>query len=145
MLSGKDTTKSVDFRGEHLAGGRRRWSDSDKARVVADSLAPGVGASEAARRWHVGRRQVYAWRREAQAGLLPLPPELSGASPPEPAFVPIVAKPTSPAAALPAQSAASMSAIEVEVAGAVVRVSPGMDGELLAAVLRAVRASTASA
>jgi len=132
------------------AGGRRRWSALDKARVVADSLAPGVGASEAARRWHVGRRQVYAWRREAQAGLLPLPPELPGACPPEPAFVPIVAEPASLAAPLPAQPAvapasAFVPVIEVEIAGAVVRVSPGMDDGLLAAVLRAVRASAALA
>jgi len=136
MFDGKDDAKAGYRRADDLVGpgGRRRWSAADKARVVADTLAPGVGASEAARRWHVGRRQVYAWRREAQAGLLALPPE--------PAFVPIVAEPSLPAVAAPAQPASvCASAIEVELAGAVVRVSPGMDGGLLAAVLRAVRAS----
>jgi len=152
MLNGKNGLRSVEPRADDMmdASVRRRWSVADKARVVADSLAPGVGASEAARRWHVGRRQVYAWRREAQAGLLALPPELSGVSPPDPAFVPIVAEPVSLAAASPAQPAvarasASVPVIEVEIAGAVVRVSPGMDDGLLAAVLRAVRASVASA
>ena len=145
MLDDRESTRSGDFRGESLtgSGGRRRWSAADKARVVADSLAPGVGASEAARRWHVGRRQVYAWRREAQAGLLP---QLSGIHAPEPAFVPIVAEPALPAATLPGQpTAAAVPAIEVEIAGAVVRVLPGMDDGWLAAVLRAVRASAAPA
>jgi len=142
MFDDEDGTKSGDRRADDLIepGGRRRWSAADKARVVADSLAPGVGASEAARRWRVGRRQVYAWRREARAGLLTLP-GLPGSHPPEPAFVPIVAEPAPPAVVPPAQPAASAPAIEVELAGAVVRVSPGLDGGLLAVVLRAVRAS----
>ena len=139
MLNGKDGVRPGDCRVNDLndAGVRRRWSAADKARVVADSFAPGIGASEAARRWQVGRRQVYAWRRAAQAGLLP----------PEPAFVPIVAEPAPAATALPVRpaSAAMLAAIEVEVAGAVVRVPPGLDDGLLARVLRAVRASAVGA
>ena len=152
MLNGKNGLRPVEPRSDDMmdASVRRRWSAADKARVVADSLAPGVGASEAARRWHVGRRQVYAWRREAQAGLLPRPAELCGVSPPDPAFVPILTEPVSLAAALPAQLAvvrasASVPVIEVEIASAVVRVLPGTDEGLLAAVLRAVRVSAASA
>ena len=144
MLNGKSNTKSVESWADDMidASGRRRWSAADKARVVADSLAPGVGASEAARCWRVGRRQVYAWRREAQAGLLP---RLA-----EPAFVPIVAEPALLAAALPAEPAvapasACVPAIEIEMAGAVVRVPPGLDDGLLAAVLRAVRVSAGGA
>ena len=42
-----------------------------------------------------------------------------------------------------ATRAASAPAVEVKLAGAVVRVASGMDGALLTAVLRAVRASAA--
>jgi len=72
-------------------------------------------------------------------------PQLSGTRVPEPAFVPIVAGPASLGATSPGQPAASSSVIEVELGGAVVRVLPGLDGELLAAVLRAVRSSAAAA
>ena len=41
--------------------------------------------------------------------------------------------------------AALVPVIEVEIAGAVVRVRPGMDGALLTSVLRAVRASVVEA
>jgi len=148
MTDDRDSSRTGNHSVEVLTGpgSRRRWSAAEKARVVTESLAPGVGVSEAARRWHVGRRQVYVWRREAQAGLLTLPSELSQSNPPEPAFVPIVAEPAPRAAVLPAQPAvAPASTIEVEIAGAVVRVSRGMDDSLLAAVLRAVRISAASA
>ena len=152
MLNGKDEVRAGDCSAEVLTGtgGRRRWSAADKARVVADSFAPGVGASEAARRWHVSRRQVYTWRGAAQAGLLPLSPEQSGVSPPEPAFVPIVAEPAliatpSPAHLAVAPASACVPVIEVEIAGAVMRVPSGLDDGLLTAGLRAVRASAVGA
>ena len=60
-------------------------------------------------------------------------------TPAMPSFVPIVSE-AIPAATV--QHAASVAPeIEVELAGAVVRVAGGMDGALLTAVLRAVRAS----
>ncbi len=127
-------------------GRRRRWSAESKAQVVAESLAPGARPSEVARRWQICSQQVFAWRREARAGLLALPAEAGMAVPSGPAFVPIHAEPTLPPTA-PATAPAPVSspAIEVEVAGAVVRVLPGMDAALLTSVLRAVRASAAVA
>jgi transposase len=55
----------------------------------------------------------------------------------EAAFVPVVAEPPG------AEVAASEAIVEVVLAGAVVRVSPGVDPALLSTVLRAVRASGA--
>jgi len=123
-------------------GRRRRWSPESKAQVVAESLAPGARPSEVARRWQICSQQVFAWRREARAGLLALPAQGGVAVPPGPDFVPIHAEPALPPAAL---APVSPPAIEVEVAGAVVRVLPGMDAALLTSVLRAVRASAGSA
>jgi len=117
-------------------GRRRRWSAESKAQVVAESLAPGARPSEVARRWQICSQQVFAWRREARTGLLALPAQGGVVVPPGPDFVPLLAEPALPPAA---------PAIEVEVAGAVVRVLPGMDADLLTSVLRAVRASAGAA
>jgi transposase len=109
-------------------GRRRVWDEATKARVVAESDAPGAVVSAVARRWQIAPQQLFTWRREARAASL-------AARRGEAVFVPIVAEP--PAAAV----AAAEAGIEVVLAGAVVRVSPGVDPALLSAVLRAVRAS----
>ena len=124
---------------------RRRWSASEKGRIVAETLQAGVTVTEVARRWHVCAQQVWGWRRDARAGNLSLPPDTAIAA--EPTFVPIVAEhaavtpaPSTKAAAKPAKAAAAPS-IEITLAGAVVRVAADTDSALLAEVLRAVRAS----
>jgi transposase len=109
-------------------GRRRVWDEATKARVVAESYAPGAVVSAVARRWQIAPQQLFTWRREARAAS----PEASRG---EAAFVPIVAEPPA------AKVAASEALVEVMLAGAVVRVSPGVDPALLSAVLRAVRAS----
>jgi len=127
-------------------GRRRRWSAESKAQVVAESLAPGARPSEVARRWQICPQQVFAWRREARAGLLALPAQGGVVVPPAPDFVPLLAEPALPPAAPAAVPVpVSSPAIEVDVAGAVVRVLPGMDAALLTSVLRAVRTSAGAA
>ena len=150
MFDGKDDAKAGYRRVEVLTGPgrRRRWSAEDKARIVAEAMAPGAVVSEVARRWQLSSQQVFGWRREARAGLLALPADGIAAGLPVPDFVLILAEPAVPAAVpAPAPEVASGSPIEVEVevAGAVVRVPPGMDEALLTSVLRAVRASAVGA
>ena len=58
-----------------------------------------------------------------------------------PEFVPILAEAV---AADPAPTMAPAPAVEIELAGAVVRIAAGTDGGLLTAVLRAVRASAST-
>ena len=150
MFDGKDDLKAEYRRVEVLTGPgrRRRWSAEEKAQIVAEAMAPGATVSEVARRWQLSSQQVFGWRREALAGLLALPAGTPVAGPPVPAFVPIFAEPAAlPAvpAPAPAPEAASGPVIEVEVAGAVVRVRAGMDAALLTSVLRAVRASAGRA
>jgi transposase len=111
--------------------GRRRWSAEAKARIVAESLAPGVVISAVARRHDLRPQQLFAWRHQARQGRLVLPAE-------ELSFVPVVRT----AADAPSAETSAMPAgiIEVALGGAVVRVPPDVDGKLLAKVLRAVKA-----
>src|SRR4051794_41602107 len=43
---------------------RRRWTDEEKAAIVAESQAPGAQASEIALRYGLHRNQLYGWRRD---------------------------------------------------------------------------------
>jgi transposase len=106
-------------------GRRGRWSEEAKARILTETLAPGAIIAEVAHRWQVCSQQVFTWRREMRYST-------------PPSFVPIVAEPSvAPRASTPSPC------IEVQVAGALVRVVPDTDPALLVMVLRALRASAA--
>ena len=47
-------------------GGRRRWSEGEKARAVEASLEPGAVVSAVARQHGVTPQQLFSWRREAR-------------------------------------------------------------------------------
>ena len=144
MFDVKDSASTGYRRIEVLSGPgrRRRWSDQDKARAVAESLVRGASPSQVARQWQICPQQLFTWRRQARAGLLVLPSDLAAIMVPEPALVPVLADrplPSPPPA--PAVTAALPGPIEIEIAGAIVRAPAGLDGTALTMVLRAVRAS----
>ena len=43
---------------------RRRWPRLEKARIVAESYAPGASATAVAVRHGLHRNQIFAWRRQ---------------------------------------------------------------------------------
>lgn len=143
-----DGAKDLYRRVEVLTGPgrRRRWSADEKARIVAESLEPGAVVSQVARRWQVCPQQIFGWRR-----LLVI--AAGGGSTVEgaddqvaPAFVQIVSEAAapslpSPPAVPPPLPVPPALGIEIDVAGAVIRVAAGVDAKSLTAVLRAVRAS----
>ena len=143
MFDGENDTRTGHRRVEvETRPDRRRWSAEDKARIVAEATAPGAVVSAVARRWQVSPQRVFGWRREAALAGLAAPSGLAMAGPPLPEFVPILAQAAVPEEPAPTMVAAA--AVEVELAGAVVRVMAGTDAALLTAVLRAVRVSASA-
>jgi transposase len=136
----RDDTKGGFQRVELLTGpGRgRRWSAEEKARIVAETLRPGVRVSEVARRWQLHPQQLFGWRHQARKEMAAQRRALASGA--VASFVPIVTESDPRIAA--AGEAMVRSSIEIELAGVVVRVASGVDGELLTAVLRAVRCSS---
>ena len=110
-------------------GRRRRWSDGEKGRIVAESLAPGAVVSDVARRHEISPQHLFAWRKAARDGRLALPADEAAM------FVPVVLAAQKPIATQP-----SAPTITIETAGIVVRAECGVDVGWLVNVLRAVKA-----
>src|ERR1700712_4311696 len=118
------------------AGRRRTWSDGKKAAIVAESEAPNTSISAVAGRHGWSASQLFAWRRQARfsdAGSLAM-------------FVPAVLSPSQAPASAERWPVADrhgpLSGIEVEIAGARVRIGPDVGPKAITAVLRALRASS---
>jgi transposase len=128
------------------AGGRRRWSADDKARILEETLAPGAVVSEVARRHGLRPQQVFGWRRdarieqnEARAGSPSFVPAVVEVPLPTPAPAPAPALVKQPAARRRRTTARSSGMIEMEIDGVVVRVGSGASPKAIAAVIRALK------
>ena len=115
---------------------RRRWRDEDKARLVAESLAPGVTVSEVSRRHGVAQSVLFAWRRQAREGLL-------AASAPTPDLLPVrIEREEDPKSSLPENRVPEQFAgvIEIDLGDRVcVRVGYDVDAQALRRVLGTLR------
>ena len=121
------------------AGGRRRWTLDDKARIVAETLVPGAVVSEVARRHGLRPQQVFTWRREARKRAASMEDAV-------PSFVPAVIDPAVTEATAAERlsrpkrrSTRPPAPIELEIDGAVLRIGDGADTETVAAVIRALK------
>src|SRR3954452_9921199 len=126
------------FTGE---GRRRTWPADEKAAIVAESYAPGRTVCGVARRHGLTPAQLFTWRRLARRARVPVqePPVL---------FVPAVVEPSPgppPPPALPPRPArrrGSVTGIEVEMDGVVVRIGSEASPQAIAAVIRALKGAS---
>ncbi len=122
------------------AGWRRNWPVDEKAAIVAESYAPGKTVCGVARRHGLTPAQLFTWRRLARRSRSPLkePPAL---------FVPAVVEASPgppPPASQPrrARRHGSVTGIELEMDGIVVRIGSGASPEAIAAVIRALKVAS---
>jgi transposase len=108
-------------------GRRRRWTDEEKARIVAESLDPATTSSAVARRYGLHASQLFTWRQQLQRSASSA--ETIGG----PAFVPVLVAEGSAASAEPA------GRMEIALGPAVVRVGADVDAAALRRVLEVVR------
>ena len=114
---------------------RLRRSDEERARILAESFEPGANISAVARRHGVNGGLLHYWRKRAKARARETTTTQA------PLFVPVtVAQASDAAVGQPAPGSASPRAmIEIETAGARVRVPEGVDAQTLSVVLAALR------
>lgn len=121
-------------------GRRRHFSENFKAEVVEETLVPGAVVSEVARRRGLTPQQVFTWRRQARTSPAP------GSENAAPQFVPAVVETalSNPVAPVRRRKRTHdinriAGAIEVEIAGMIVRIGHGADPKTITAVLRALK------
>jgi transposase len=115
-----------------MAGRRRSWSLEEKLAIVAE--AEGCDNMTAlARRHDIRTSQLYTWRRELRYAMQAA---RSGQGSSEPLFVPVVGDSVGRVA-----QGLNDVAIEIEIEGAVVRISRTAGADLAAAVVQALQAS----
>jgi transposase len=121
------STKADEFRRIEVitgVGRRRRWTDEEKAWIVAESLDPTTTVSAVARRYGLHASQLFVWRQQLAAP----------AAHEAPAFVPVVVAESGGTA--PAEMAGRM---EIALGPAVIRVGTDVDAAALRRVLEVVR------
>jgi transposase len=126
-----DAIKDEPFRRIEVitgVGRRRRWSEQDKARIVAESLEPGVIVADVARRYGIHRNQLYGWR-----SAFGVQPARTGGAGEAPAFVPVTVIPEEPEAPV------SGGSIEIVLGAVSVRLTGTVDATALRRVVEVIR------
>jgi len=135
-----DITKPVRPRRIEVLSGddrRRKWPDEAKIAIVAEALTDGAVVSRVARRHDVTPSQLFGWIKTFRVDAL----KASGFSGGEPAMFAravVDMAPVQPAVSVPAQTG-EVSAIEISIGAATVRIRGAADARTLALVLKALK------
>ncbi|KRP87176.1 transposase [Bradyrhizobium pachyrhizi] len=121
---------------------RRKWSDEDNVRIVAEIVASGDSVCSVARRHGMSPQQLFGWRRqlhEAAGGHSEIE---------EVQFVPAVVDAVVPAPTLGREREAvrcklklDAGIIEIEVDGIMIRAGRDADTTMIASIVQALKAS----
>jgi transposase len=120
---------------------RRRWTTTEKLRLVEETLAPEAAVAEVARRHDVHPHLLHSWRRQAREGLLtggtaasPTPADTIG-------FAAVAITPPGPSFPATASTAAG-SMIEIEfAAGGRMRITGPVESSTMIALIRSLASS----
>lgn len=123
-------------------GGRRRFAEDEKVRIIEEALVPGAVISAVARQNGLTPQQLFTWLRQARRRT-----ETERAEPSS--FVPAVVERAVPAEPVRGSmsrkreraSARDTGMIEVEAGGVTVRIARGADVRAVAAVMAALKAA----
>jgi transposase len=98
---------------------RRRWTSTEKLRMIEESLAPGARVSEVARRHDIHPNLLHLWRRQSRTGVLSKADECY--------FAPVAIAPVDGAVVPPRRAMAAEPVIEVVLRnGRVLRLPEGV-------------------
>jgi len=130
MLDTNEYTKPV--RGEIRSGvvRRRRWSEEEKGRIVAEAIVPGVIMAHVARRHDLTPQHLSNWVRAAKRGRIALHDE--GMT-----FVPVVSEQENRSEST--KTVTREQTMEIVIGSATVRVLWGCDARTLEMVVRALK------
>jgi transposase len=107
-----------------------------KARIVAETLEPGVRVSDVARRHGVQPQQVTAWRRLARQGKLVIPADG------EVEFATLMVEAPETAPETVVETVVERAAtVEIDADGVVIRLPADASAERIGAIARALRTS----
>ena len=119
---------------------RRRWTAESKARIIAESFAPGANISDVARRHDILPQQLYAWRRAVREHIE------EGASAAlrqaDTAFVAAMVEPPRVEPARLPVSGGAGAEIRIDLCGMTVRVPEGASADHIERVLQAVQVAS---
>jgi transposase len=128
-----DTTLEVLTTRRSRRKGHRQWPDEVKARIVSESLRPGVTVNEVAGRYGLKANHLSSWRTLARQGKLVLPQPEDAVE-----FAAMVVEMPAPEP----PTAKAVSRAEIVVGPVTIRLEEGASTARIAAIARALAAAT---
>jgi transposase len=113
--------------------GRRQRTKTERARIAAESMMPGVTVADVARKHGTTRWQIYDWRKQIRKGNLLVPESVAAL----PMFAELVVEGSAPEPSPPG----GMFNLEIVVGDVIIRAGADADEGQLTRAIRAARAA----